>query len=91
MTFIIRMVIFLIRLKLHVRKGERFQFDNQKTDSVYWFTESSLMKMEYGHRYEASVSLNWLLNPDCKIRPPYLARMPSRSNFLTKGERWERG
>ena len=50
MTFIIRVVIFLIRLKLHVRKGERFQFDNQKTDSVYWFTESSLMKMEYGHR-----------------------------------------
>lgn len=72
MTFIIRLVIFLIRLKLHVRKGERFQFDNQKTDSVYWFTESSL-------------------NPGCKIRPPYLARMPSRSNFLTKGERWERG
>ena len=72
MTFIIRLVIFLIRLKLHVRKGERFQFDNQKTDSVYWFTESSL-------------------NPDCKIRPPYLARMPSRSNFLTKDERWERG
>ena len=35
MTFIIRLVIFLIRLKLHVRKGERFQFDNQKTDSVY--------------------------------------------------------
>lgn len=75
MTFTVRLVIFLIRLKLHVRKGERFQFDNQKTDSVYWFTESSLMKMEHGHRYEASVSLNWLLNSDCKIRPPYLYKM----------------
>lgn len=26
------------------------------------------MKMEHGRRYESSVSLNWLLNPDCKIR-----------------------
>lgn len=26
------------------------------------------MKMERGFRYESSVSLNWLLNKDCKIR-----------------------
>lgn len=70
MGIINRLIIFLIRLKLHLKKGERFQFDNQKTDSVYWFTESSLMKEERGFRYEASVSLNWLLNKDCKIRPP---------------------
>ena len=70
MTFLNRLIIFLIRLKLHLKKGQRFQFDNQKTDSVYWFTEGTLMKMEYGRRYEASVSLNWLLNPDCKVIPP---------------------
>lgn len=70
MNVFVKLIIFLIRLKLHLKKGERFQFDNQKTDSVYWFTESTLMKMEHGHRYEASVSLNWLLNQDCKIRPP---------------------
>ena len=70
---LIKLIIFLIRMKLHLRKGEKFQFDNQKTDSVYWFTESALMKMERGLRYESSVSLNWLLNKDCKIRPPYVA------------------
>lgn len=86
MSFINRLVIFLIRMKLHLKKGERFQFDNQKTESVYWFTESSLMKMERGHRYEASVSLNWLLNPDCKIRPPYLYKMPSHIGFSAKAE-----
>lgn len=45
----------------------------QKTDSVYWFTEGTLMKMENGRRYESSVSLNWLLNEDCKIRAPMKA------------------
>lgn len=65
-----KLIIFLIRLKLHLKRGQAFQFDNQKTDSVYWFTEGTLMKMENGHRYEASVSLNWLLNRDCKIKAP---------------------
>lgn len=65
-----KLIIFLVRLKLHLKKGQKFQFDNQKTDSVYWFTESALIKMENGHRYEASVSLNWLLNEDCKIKSP---------------------
>lgn len=55
MNIINRLIIFLIRLKLHLKKGERFQFDNQKTDAVYWFTESSLMKMERGLRYESGL------------------------------------
>lgn len=70
MSIINKLVIFLIRLKLRLKKGQKFQFDNQKTDAVYWFTESALMKMENGFRYESGVSLNWLLNPDCKIRSP---------------------
>lgn len=82
MGIINRLIIFLICLKLHLKKGERFQFDNQKTDSVYWFTESSLMKEERGFRYEASVSLNWLLNKDCKIRPPF-------KKLNTSGIRWQ--
>ena len=46
MRILNRLVIFLIRLKLHLKKGQKFQFDNQKTDAVYWFTEGALMKME---------------------------------------------
>lgn len=56
MDILSKLIIFLIRMKLHLRKGEQFQFDNQKTDSVYWFTEGALMKMEHGFRYESSVS-----------------------------------
>jgi hypothetical protein len=73
MSILNRLIIFLIRLRLHLKKGQKFQFDNQKTDSVYWFTEGTLMKMENGRRYESSVSLNWLLNEDCKIRAPMKA------------------
>ena len=40
------------------------------------------MKEERGFRYEASVSLNWLLNKDCKIRKaPYLYKLPNFSGF----------
>lgn len=82
MNILSKLIIFLIRMKLHLRKGEQFQFDNQKTDSVYWFTEGALMKMERGFRYESSVSLNWLLNKDCKIRKaPYLYKLPNFSGF----------
>lgn len=73
MSILNRLIIFLVRLRLHLKKGQKFQFDNQKTDSVYWFTEGTLMKMENGRRYESSVSLNWLLNEDCKIRAPMKA------------------
>lgn len=73
MSILNRLIVFLVRLKLHLKKGQKFQFDNQKTDSVYWFTEGTLMKMENGRRYESSVSLNWLLNEDCKIRAPMKA------------------
>ena len=70
MNILRRLIIFLIRLRLHLKKGQKFQFDNQKTDAVYWFTEGALMKMEKGLRYESSVSLNWLLNEDCKVVEP---------------------
>lgn len=71
MMFLNKLIIFLVRRKLHLGKNEGFQFDNQKTDSVYWFTEDSLMKMEHGHSYKSGVSLNWLLDKNCKIHPPY--------------------
>ncbi len=72
MGIINRLIIFLIRLKLHLKKGQCFQFTNQKTDSVYWFTELNLMKMEHGYRRRASVSLNWLLDKNCQIVSPHI-------------------
>ena len=62
-----RVVIFLIRWKLKLKKYEQFKFVNQKTDAVYYFTESNLMKRWRGQTMLSGVSVNWLLDKDCKI------------------------
>lgn len=67
-----RLIIFLIRMRLGLKKYQDFRFDNQKskTDS-YYFDNESLMKIEFredgAHIRESSVSLNWLLNEKCRI------------------------
>ena len=71
-----RLIIFLVRKKLGLKKLERFQFENQKSKTdFYYFSTDCLIKAkgiryDYGvyHELELSgVSLNWLLDPDCKI------------------------
>ena len=71
-----RLIIFLIRKKLGVKLFETFRFTNQKTSDVYWFTQYSLMKVNYyplahGKPYQdvcfSGVSLNWLLSDECEI------------------------
>ena len=62
-----RVVIFLIRWKLKLKKYEQFKFVNQKTDAVYYFTESNLMKRWRGQTMLSGVSVNWLLDKDCKV------------------------
>ena len=65
-----RLIVFLIRYRLKLMKGQRFRFANQKTDNVYYFTEYRLIKIPEGRisRIEKSlVSLNWLLSDDCEI------------------------
>ena len=67
-----RVIIFLIRRRLGLKKYEFFQFDNQKSDAVYYFSENSVMKQErinnVTHIRPSSVSLNWLLDDHCKIK-----------------------
>lgn len=68
-----RLVIFLIRKKLGLKRNESFRFANQASSrNFYYFDTDCLMKMTwYGSgNYvptESSCSLNWLLNDDCKI------------------------
>lgn len=62
-----KIIIFLIRRWLKLRKGDFFIFENQKTNNVYFFTSDSLMKMERGKIIPANVGLNWLLDPKCEI------------------------
>lgn len=62
-----RLVLFLIRKKLGLRKYECFKFNNQKTDAVYYFTESNIVKSWRGQTMLSGVSVNWLLDDNCKI------------------------
>lgn len=62
-----RLIIFLIRKRLGLKKYEHFQFDNQKSDATYFFSDICVMK-DIGKALEKSrVSLNWLLDDNCKI------------------------
>ena len=64
-----RLILFLIRKKLHLKKYQRFRFNNQKSryDS-YYFTSSNILKIdEKKGIIDSNVSLNWLLNDDCII------------------------
>ena len=62
-----RFVIFLIRWKLKLKTYENFKFVGQKTDAVYYFTESNLMKRWRGQTMLSGVSVNWLLDKECQI------------------------
>lgn len=64
-----RLIIFLIRKKLRLRKYQRFRFTNQRSDTEsYFFTSEHVMKtLADGGIVCSSVSLNWLLSSDCII------------------------
>lgn len=62
-----RLIIFLIRRYRGLRKGERFQFTNQKSNAIYWFSNDAVMKEFEGNVSHSSVSLNWLLDDRCYI------------------------
>lgn len=67
-----RLILFLIRWRLGLKKYERFQFGNQKSSAIYFFGEDAVYKGWYDswfgwvHR-KSSVSLNWLLDDECEI------------------------
>lgn len=71
-----RLIIFLVRKRLGLKKYQYFRFANQKTDDIYYFTGTALIKKaEHKSPFGSiwcdefsGVSLNWLLNKDCKIR-----------------------
>ena len=67
-----RLIVFLIRRRLKLKKYQRFRFKNQKTDNVYYFTEYRMIKIPEDKRTvsraeKSLVSLNWLLSEDCEV------------------------
>lgn len=63
-----RLIIFLIRMKLGVKPWEAFRFTNQKDPGYYWFTHDTLWKETMRETRLSRVSLNWLLDKECKVR-----------------------
>ena len=68
-----RLIIFLIRKKLGLKKWEGFRFVNQRAAyDFYVITPVEILKVE-GTDWEhstikpSSVSLNWLLDKDCEV------------------------
>lgn len=62
-----RVVIFLIRKKLGLKKYEIFRFTNQKSNAIYYFTTTNIMKSCNGYTEPSGVSVNWLLDDECEI------------------------
>lgn len=62
-----KLILFLIRKKLHLKKYEGFQFTNQKSNEIYYFTDEGLVKFYLGATMESKVSFNWLLDKDCSV------------------------
>lgn len=63
---LIRLIVFLIRIRLGLKVGECFQFKNQKSNAVYFFTPTGITKCWRGLYVTSGISLNWLLDPECK-------------------------
>jgi hypothetical protein len=69
---IVRLIVFLIRRRLKLKKYQRFRFTNQKNGNIYYFTTDKLIKIPEDKwivsRAEKSlVSLNWLLSDECEV------------------------
>lgn len=70
-----RLIIYLVRKRLGLKKFQNFRFANQKDNSVYYFTNYGLRKVEtvgegensYTRSMRSRVSLNWILDDDCKV------------------------
>lgn len=64
-----RLILFLIRRKLGLKKYQSFIFTNQKDrDDFYYFDDDCLLKFDVKEdKYRPSnVSLNWILSDHCK-------------------------
>lgn len=64
-----RLIVFLIRKKLGLKKYEHFRFTNQKDKkNYYYFTRTKIMKNVDGlYNRQSNVSLNYLLSSECKL------------------------
>ena len=64
-----KLIIYLIRRKLGLKKHENFRFCNQKSPTTYYyFTDEMLVKNTGRREYASGVPFNWLIDEQCKIK-----------------------
>lgn len=62
-----RLILFLIRRKLHLKKYEKFKFSGQKQEGIYYFNSNMLVKKIGSKKIRSGVSLNYLLSNEVEI------------------------
>jgi hypothetical protein len=64
-----KLILFLVRKKLRVEKCEYFKFSNQKSQTVYFFTDDGFWRrnLTSGEVRECKACLNFLLSDECEI------------------------
>jgi hypothetical protein len=60
-NFTRRLVIFLIRRRLGVRRDQLFQFDDRLNDSWYYFTRTHLMRCAFDGICPSNLSLMYVM------------------------------
>lgn len=63
-----KLILYLVMKKHGLKRYERFRFSNQKENAVYFFGKRRIYKVKKGYQSNSNVSLNWLLDPKCKIQ-----------------------
>lgn len=72
-NFVKKMILFLTRKRLGLKKYEGFAFVGQKSDTYYYFSDDMIVKvfrqpsLNAGKQEPSHVALNWLLDDSCEI------------------------
>lgn len=64
-----RIIWFLIRRKLGVKKYQQFIFTNQLSENTsYMISSDKIFKVQGNRLKHSDVSINWLLSDECEIK-----------------------
>lgn len=63
-----KLILLLIRRKLHLKKYQQFYFSNQAIKmEKYYFNNNGIMKIAATGLVRSNLSLNFLLSDECNI------------------------
>lgn len=64
-----RIIWFLIRRKLGVKKYQQFIFTNQLSENTsYMISSDKIFKVQGNRLKHSDVSINWILSDECEIK-----------------------